>query len=86
MALRIHYDEDIRQGIVATLVALISGALCAGGDVRRLGPAVAALWAQAALYGLDWAGIVEEVRATLLMGRALLGEKSGGIVVSRVGK
>jgi hypothetical protein len=51
-----------------------------------LGPAVAALWAQAALYGLDWAGIVEEVRATLLMGRALLGEKSGGIVVSRVGK
>ena len=67
MALDVYFAEDLRQGIVAVAVAMLSASLahdrpnveyCRGVlDVSR---------AQALNYGLSWPGIVTEVRAALL--------------------
>lgn len=61
MAVKIYYKEDIQNGIVSELVAMLMAVLVSGGDVRRLGPSIAALQAQAMLYDLDWEEITKSV-------------------------
>lgn len=61
MAARVYMSDDLKNGIVAQLVAMLLAVLLTGGDVRRLAPAIAALQAQAMLYDLDWNEIIIQV-------------------------
>ena len=78
MALEVYFREDIRQGIIASvLVAVKTYAANEGQNTDHLRGMLDLAQAQAALYGLSWPAIRAVVRESLstglreLMDRAL---------------
>lgn len=74
MALEVFFKDDIRQGLVAVAVAMLSTAVAHGGmNVEYCRGILDALRAQALSYGMSWPGIVADLQAALVdVGRAEL--------------
>lgn len=87
MALRIYDQYDLKNGIAATVImALATYAANGAANTEHACGILDHAHAQAALYGLSWAAIVQECKEGLDAGaRGLLDDalKSGALEVSK---
>ena len=67
MALEVFFKEDIRQGLVAVTVAMLSAAVAHGStNVEYCRGILDALRAQALNYGMSWPTMVTELQSALV--------------------
>jgi hypothetical protein len=72
LTLEVYFREDIRQGIVAVAVAMLSTAVAHGsGNVEYCRGILDASRAQALNYGLPWSSVLVDIQGELTgVGRA----------------
>jgi len=67
LALDVYFKEDIRQGIVAVAVAMLSAAVAhGGGNVEYCRGILDTSRAQALNYGISWPDVLLDLRSTLI--------------------
>jgi len=65
MALGAYAEGEVRRQIVGDLVLAVSMVLLTDGDLGKLAGPVGVYRSLALRHGLDWAGVVTEVRGAL---------------------